>query len=166
MKPIKRSSALIFGILALGVWVRGEPEQLVSFGKVFGALESGARVRVVLRYKNMTLYDENGELVKEVPDAVGGMDLDTFEYFAAGAIGNPEGYFASSHAHLINHPRYGVVLNYVKISVYESGQVKIRAQYLSPTDYAVKMDETFETKIHDGENGAGAYFFKAAGTQM
>ena len=107
----------------------------------------------------MKLFDEKGEPVEKVPDAVGGMDLATFEFFAAGSIGNPEGYFASSHTHLINHPRYGVVMNYVKLSVYENGKVKIRAQYLSPTDYSVKMDETFETKINNGRNDGGACFY-------
>jgi hypothetical protein len=87
------------------------------------------------------------------------MDLATFEYFAAGAVGNKEGYCVASHAQLIRHPRHGYVLNYVKLSVYDSGTVKIVAQYLSPTTYEVKMDETFTTAVADGTNQGAANFF-------
>jgi hypothetical protein len=90
---------------------------------------------------------------------VGGMDLATFEFFAAGAVGNKEGYLVASHTQLIRHPRYGYVLNYVKLSVYESGTVKIVAQYLLPTTYEVKMDETFTTTVADGTNKGAAVFF-------
>ena len=86
------------------------------------------------------------------------MTLDPWEYFAAGAVGNPVGYVATSSAHLIRHPRHGYVLNYVKVMVYDNGQVKVVAQYLDPRTYEVKMDETFTTEIGDGRNRAGAIF--------
>jgi hypothetical protein len=156
---MKRIIYLTSGLLILSLWTSGSPVQLKSFDSLSNALKEGSGVRVILHYKAMKLFDESGNPVEDVPDAVGGMDLDTFEYFSAGAVGNSEGYFASSHTHLINHPRQGFVLNYVKLRVYESGLVKIRAQYISPTDYSVKMDETFETEINDGQNNAGAFFF-------
>jgi hypothetical protein len=115
-------------------------------------------VRVVLHYKGMALVDGTGQ-PQPSPDAVGAMNLDTFEYFAAGAVGNKKGYLAASHTQLIRHPRHGHVLNYVKLSVYDSGEVRIVAQYLSPTTYEVKMDETFTTLIANGANKGAAAFF-------
>ena len=78
-------------------------------------------------YKGMTLVNDKGQ-PETAPDAVGGMPLGVFEYFAAGAVGNPEGYLVASHTQLIRHPRHGYVLNYVKVSVYDSGRVRIVAQ--------------------------------------
>jgi hypothetical protein len=51
----------------------------------------------------------------------------------------------------------------VKLSVYDSGTVKIVAQYLSPTTYEVKMDETFTTTVADGTNKGAAVFFLVNG---
>lgn len=135
-----------------------QPKPLRTAAEILAALSSGRQVRAVLHYKDMALVDEKGEPQKS-PDAVGGMDLATFEYFAAGAVGNKEGYFVASHTQLIRHPRYGYVLNYVKLSVYNSGAVKIVAQYLSPTTYEVKMDETFTTTVADGTNKGAAVFY-------
>jgi hypothetical protein len=135
-----------------------QPKALKTTAEIMAALSSGRQVRVVLHYKDMALADEKGEAQKS-PDAIGGMDLGTYEYFAAGAVGNKDGYIAASHTQLIRHPRYGYVLNYVKLSVYDSGTVKIVAQYLSPTTYEVRMDETFTTAVADGTNKGAAVFF-------
>jgi hypothetical protein len=135
-----------------------QPKQLKTAADVLSALSSGRQVRVVLHYKDMALVDEKGQPQKS-PDAVGAMDLATFEYFAAGAVGNTEGYLAASHTQLIRHPRYGYVLNYVKLSVYDSGAVRIVAQYLSPTTYEIRMDETFTTVVAAGANKGAAVFF-------
>ena len=112
----------------------------------------------MFHYKDMKRTDSEGK-ESSAPGANGGMAPDTWEYFAAGSIGNPVGYIATSSAHLIRHPRYGYVLNHVKVSVYDNGQVKIVAQYITPTTYEVKMDETFTTVVADGKNQAGAFFF-------
>jgi hypothetical protein len=153
---------MLAAVVALGFVAAGraeaQPQPLKTAAEIRGALSSGRQVRVVLHYKDMALVDEKGEPQKS-PDALGGMDLATFEYFAAGAVGNKEGYFVASHTQLIRHPRYGYVLNYVKLSVYDSGTVKIVAQYLSPTAYEVKMDETFTTTVADGTNKGAAVFF-------
>ena len=148
--------------MALACLVAGraeaQPKPLKTAAEILAALSSGRQVRAVLHYKDMALVDEKGE-PQTSPDAVGGMDLATFEYFAPGAVGNKEGYFVASHTQLIRHPRYGYVLNYVKLSVYDSGAVKIIAQYLSPTTYEVRMDETFTTTVADGTNKGAAVFF-------
>ena len=151
------AAVVVLGFVAAGR-AEAQPKPLKTAAEILAALSSGRQVRAVLHYKDMALVDEKGEPQKS-PDAVGGMDLATFEYFAAGAVGNKEGYFVASHTQLIRHPRYGYVLNYVKLSVYDSGAVKIVAQYLSPTTYEVKMDETFTTTVADGTNKGAAVFF-------
>jgi hypothetical protein len=133
-------------------------KQLASAADVLAALKAGKPVRGVFHYKDMKLADDAGK-EEASPDATGGMTLDAWEYFAAGAVGNPVGYLATSQAHLIRHPRYGYVLNYVKVSIYDDGKVKIVAQYLEPTTYEVKMNETFTTEVAGGKTKAGAFFF-------
>jgi hypothetical protein len=139
-----------------GAWAR--PKLLKSAPDLLAALKTGSGVHAVFHYKDMKLTDSEGK-ESSSPDATGGMTLDTWEYFAAGVVGNPVGYVAASSTHLIRHPRYGTVFNYVKVSVYDNGQVKIAAQYLTPTAYEVKMDETFTTVVADGKNLAGAFFY-------
>jgi hypothetical protein len=136
------------------------PKPLRSAADVLAALKAGSEVRCVFRYKDMKLFDDAGK-EETAPDATGGMSLDAWEYFASGVVGNPVGYVASSQTHLIRHPRYGYVLSYVKVSVYDDGKVKIVAQYLEPATHEVKMDETFTTEVADGKNAARAFFFVA-----
>lgn len=133
-------------------------KQLTSASEVLSALRSGEEVRAVLHYREMKLTTEEGEEAK-APDATGGMVLQPWEYFAAGVVGNPVGYLVCSETRLIRHPRHGHVLNYVKLSLYDDGQVKILAQYLTPSADEVRMSETFTTRIADGKNGGGAFFF-------
>lgn len=137
---------------------RAQPTQLRNARDILAALSAGRQVRAVFHYKGMALADDQGR-PQQAPDAIGGMTLDTFEYFAAGAIGNAEGYLAASHAQLIRHPRHGYVLNYVKVSVYDGGRVRILAQYLAPATYDVKMDETFTTEVATGANKGCAFFY-------
>jgi len=158
MRPARLVLALTAAALLASATASAEPARLQSAAEILGALTSGRQVRAVLRYKNMTLVNDKGQ-PETAPDAVGGMPLDTFEYFAAGAVGNPEGYLAASHTQLIHHPRHGYVLNYVKVSVYDSGRVKIVAQYLAPGTYEVKMNETFSTDIATGAGKGAAAFF-------
>jgi hypothetical protein len=158
MKPRPVIVMLIALVLVIAGRADALPRQLKNAGEILSALKAGGLVRVVLHYKDMALVDEKGQ-PQVSPDAVGGMDFGTYEYFAAGAVGNKEGYIVASHTQLIRHPRYGYVLNYVKVSVYDSGAVKILAQYLSPSTYEVKMDETFTTTIANGTNKGAAAFY-------
>ncbi|MBM3294649.1 MAG: hypothetical protein FJY82_08990 [Candidatus Aminicenantes bacterium] len=158
----KAVALLVAPALALAVaasWsARQPPRQLKSFSQLLAALQSGAPVRAVFHYKDMTLFIK-GKEEASIPEAVGGMDVGAFEYFAPGSIGNPEGFLSFSHLQLITHARHGTVYNYVKVSVFETNKVRILARYLAPGTYAVKMDETFETEVNDGANRAGAYFY-------
>jgi hypothetical protein len=147
-------------VLGTATSLLAEPVRLETAADVRAALLAGREVRVVLIYKSMSLVNEKGQ-PETSPDAIGGMSLDVFEYFAPGAVGNPEGYLAASHTQVIRHPRHGHVLNYVKLSLYDNGRVKIVAQYLSPTTYEVKMDETFTSRIATRDGAGAAHFFAA-----
>jgi hypothetical protein len=152
-------------LMSLAVLAAGAAIQLAAavplgnFAEVYAALKGGQQVRAVFHYKIMALTIE-GRKEERVPDAVGGMDLGTFEYFGAGAVGNKEGFLSASHTQIIRHPRFGIVLNYVKVSLMESNVVRILVQYLDPMTYAVKMDEMFETIVATGRNRGGAFFFR------
>jgi len=134
------------------------PTRLDSALEIRAALRAGGRVRAVFEYKRMHLVDHDGQ-EQTPPDAVGGMDLEPFEYFAAGSVGNDVGYLTASHAQLIRHSRYGYVTNYVKVTVEDTGAVRILAQYLDPHTDEVLMDETFTTEIADGVNKGAAFFY-------
>ena len=148
--------AAVLGSLPLPA---AEAVPLKDFASLMAALESGGSVRAVFRYKEMALTVA-GKPESVVPDAVGGMALDAWEAFAPGAVGNAERYVTSSESRLIRHPRYGVVYNYVKVSIYESGAVKILAQYLDPRTFKVRMDETFAARIAGESGEGGAFFFR------
>jgi len=132
--------------------------RLDSALEIRAALRAGGRVRAVLEYKKMHLVDRNGQEL-QAPDAIGGLDLEPFEYFAAGSIGNDIGYLTASHAQLVRHSRDGYVTNYVKVTVEDTGTVRILAEYLDPHTDELLMDETFTTEIADGVNKGGAFFY-------
>jgi len=161
MRRIQRITSAVAAVLALTALAAtaAEPVLIRNFNELLPVLKSGVRVRAVFHYKTMALTVE-GKPEENVPDAVGGMGLDTYEYFAAGSVGNKEGFLSFSQTQLIRHPRHGYVLNYIKVSVYESNAVKILAQYLDPKTYEVKMDETFITTMGDGRNSGGAFFYR------
>lgn len=134
-------------------------KQLHSFAELISALNGGQSVRVVIHYGDCMLIDGN-QIQEKSPDAVGGMPLDVYEYFAQGSIGNKQAFVVSSTSKLIQNPKgKGFVYNYAKIRVDEDGKVKLTANYLNPTDYSVLMDENFFTEINDGKNEGAAYFY-------
>lgn len=133
------------------------PNQLKNFDEVYDAAITGNDVKIVIHYaKTDMMIDGKSE---EAPDAIGGMNLDTYEYFAVGTVRNEKAYISTSETVLINHPFYGYVYNYVKLRIYEDDKVEIIAQYLEPNTYEVKMDETFMGVINDSENDGGVYFY-------
>jgi hypothetical protein len=158
MRSVRVVVASVAAVFLTSFVAAAQPVRLESAAEILRALKAGRQVRAVLHYKGMTLTNDKGQ-PEAAPDAVGGMPLDTFEYFAAGAVGNPEGYLAASHAQLIRHPRHGYVINYVKVSVFDSGRVRILAQYLTPGTHEVKMDETFSTDIATAAGQGAAAFF-------
>lgn len=129
------------------------PTLITTYGDLLATLKSGARVRTVLDYGKCTLLGQPG------PNAIGAMNLDTFEWFGAKVLGNPKAYIAASENHLIRLPS-GFVFNYVRIKVIEDEKVQIEVKYLDPLTYAVSVDELIDCGISDGKTESGATFYK------
>ncbi len=143
--------ALLFAASALA-----GPRPLEDFDALLGALRSGAAVRVVVDYGRCELIAENQP--ETAPQAIGGMVVDVWEYFAAGAVGNPQAFLAFSHGSLIQHARRGMVINHVKFRVMADGEITIGARYLDPVTYEVTMFQNLFTTIAHGEEGAAAFY--------
>ena len=132
--------------------------QLNNFEDLMDALNTGESVRAVIHYGKCELIIDS--VAVEAPDAIGGMEFQTFEYFAKMSIRNEKAYVTTSETVLIGHPYYGYVYNYAKLRIYEDNFVEIIARYLDPKSYEVKMDETFTTIINDGNNEGAIYLYK------
>ena len=124
-----------------------EPIQLTSLAELMAALEAGQQVRATLYYGDCTL--DGGASV----DAIGGMNVETYEWFAQGSIGNFMEYVAFSKSSLVliynEH-----VYDYVKVRVYSDGSVGIIAEYIDPETWAVEMYEEFECELDQGDGGS------------
>lgn len=136
----------------------GQPAQLTSFDELLSTLTEGEDAKAVIHYAKCRLVIDSTEY--ESPDAIGGMDISTYEYFAPMSIRNPRGFLSASETVLIGHPHYGHVYNYAKLRIYEDGEVEITVRYLDAVTYEIKMDETFYSVINDGENDSGVYLYK------
>ncbi len=142
------------------VYVSAETIQLKSVAEVMDALKKGEKVRMVVYYAKCQLISGN-EIEDSSPDAIGGMDVGTFEYFAPNSVRNPKGFLAFSENSLIEHRSYGYVINYVKVRVYDDNKVQITAQYLKTDTHEAVMDESFYSMVNDGKNDkAAVYFYK------
>ena len=141
--------------LAAGSALAG-PRPITDFEALMSALQAGETVKVVVDYGRCDLIVDNHP--ETAPQAVGGMVIDVWEYFAAGSIGNAQAFLAFSHGSLIQHARRGMVINHVKFRVMEDGKVTIGARYLDPVTYEETMFQNLFTTIADGEQGAAAFF--------
>lgn len=136
-------------------------QQLTSFDELMAALKAGKQVNAVMHYAKFKLIADNEEQEK-VPDAIGGMELITWEYFAVNAVKNKEAFVVFSETKLIKYPKGdGFVYNYVKLRIDEKNKVKVNAQYIDPVTYISRMDENFFGTINDGKNEGGLYLFVA-----
>ena len=137
-----------------------QPSRISGFNELMTTLNSGERVRVVIQYKLCKIPD--GQVVQSPPpDAITGMDIDTFEYFAPGAAHNNTAFVVFSTSKLIQNPKgKGFVYNYGKVRVTADNSVVVTAKYIRPGSYKVVMDETFLGKINDGTNGEGINLYK------
>lgn len=135
------------------------PKLLVNFEEIYKNLVSGELVRVIIDYSQCKIktdsIDEYG------PNCIGGMNIENFEYFAKGTVNNKLAYISCSETVLINHPRYNLVLNYIKLKIFENNSVSIQARYLDPKTYEVKMDEDFFAEISNNiDELKGISFYK------
>lgn len=136
---------------------------LKNFDELMNALKAGKSVKTVIYYGKCSLFSDGVEK-PESPNAIGGMRLDTYEYFDSSVFKNKvPSFVTSSQTVLINHSFYGYVYNYVKVKVRIDQTVEITARYLKPrklsSKFKVVMDEVFKGKINDGTNDAGVCFY-------
>jgi len=153
---MKKTIIAVIMLLTLTVLFAGTV-QLNNFDEIFDALKKGEQVRVVAHYGECELISNN-EIQDSAPNAIGGMNVDTFEYFAPMSIGNPKGFVVFSHTSLINYGGY--IYNYAKFKVSDDNKVKITAQYANPTTFEIEMDENFFSEVNDGKNEGAVYFYK------
>ncbi len=157
MRDMKTRVPVGIALFALTSLACAATSRVNSYARLIENLDRGETVKVVLKYKDMTLLVDGKE--EPAPDAVGGMTIHNWERFAKGVVRNEKEYIAISETQLIAHPRYGHVWNYVRLRVYGDGSVEITARYLTPTDFKVVMDETFKSKISDGKDKFGVHLF-------
>lgn len=146
---------LIVVLLLVTVMLIAKPTQLKNFTELMDALKMGKEVRVVAEYGKCKLISGNEE--KSTPDAIGGMGIDVWEYFAPMSIGNPTAFVVFSQTKLINYGGY--IYNYAKFRVGDDNKVKITAQYANATDFAIEMDENFFSEINNNKNEGAIYFY-------
>lgn len=150
--------SIFITILLLSQFIFPQQKKLNSFEELFSSLKNGYQVRVIVDYIKCQLFIDSVE-VNSV-NAIGGMTIKTFEYFAKGSIRNQKAYIVFSENVLISHKRYGYVYNYVRFRIFEDNQVEITARYLNPENFEVKMDETFYCRINDDKNDGGLNLFE------
>ena len=145
--------------LLLVLTYNSQAQQLTSFNDLMDALKAGKKVGAVMQYAKFKMISDNEEQDK-IPDAIGGMDLSTWEYFAPNAVKNKEAFVVFSETKLIQNPKGdGFVYNYVKLRIEASTKVKITARYVDPRTFEVKMDENFFGNINDGKNEGGLFLY-------
>jgi hypothetical protein len=142
-------------LMVMSVMLLAKPTQLKNFDSLMAALKSGQQVRVVAEYGKCKLISSNEE--KTAPNAIGGLGLDVWEYFAPMSIGNPTAFVVFSQTKLINYGGY--IYNYAKFRVGDDNQVKITAQYANASDFDIEMNENFFSEINDGKNDGAIYFY-------
>ena len=131
--------------------------RLATFEAMMKAMEGGEHVRVVIHYAKCKLMVEGKE--ETAPNAIGGMELKTWEYFGKGVIRNDKAFVTASESVLINNPRLGYVINWVKVRIYDDKSVEIIARYLKPQTHEIVMDESFRGELSTGKDGKGVSCF-------
>jgi hypothetical protein len=155
---MKKIALLISSLLCAGSMIFGQ-KQLNSFEELMTALNSGKQVKMVMHYAKCQLISDN-EIGEKVPEAIGGMTIDVYEYFEKGAVRNDQAFVVFSESKLIQYPKGdGYVYNYVKVNITADNKVKITAEYLNPVNYCVMMTENFFTSVNDSINDGGVTVF-------
>jgi len=157
---MKRAIVTVLMLIIGGMTgVSAQPRQLNNFDELVTLLKSGNRVSMVFYYAKCELISDN-EKQEKVPDAIGGMKLDVFEYFAPNAVKNKEAFLVASESKLIQNPKgEDYVYNYVKVRFNADNKVKITARYINPGSFKVQMDENFFGIINDGKNDGGIFLY-------
>ncbi|NVO21297.1 MAG: hypothetical protein HXX13_16470 [Bacteroidetes bacterium] len=149
----------IFTSLLLFLTLTVSAQQVNNFDELMVQLKAGKKVHAVFQYAKFKLISDNEEQEK-VPDAVGGMDLSTWEYFAPNSVKNKDAFIVFSDSKLIKNPKGdGFVYDYVKVKISSDNKVKVTAEYLDASTYAEKMDENFFGVVNDGKNEGGLLLY-------
>lgn len=150
---------LILLCLHLNMYAGGGNNQIKSYNELMAVLTSGKSVSVVIHYGKCKEIRDNEEVPKP-PAAIGGMTIDTYEFFDTLAVKNKNAFVAFSESKLIEDPKSDdYIYNYVKIKVNDDNTVRVIARYLDAKTFEVKMDESFYTSINDGTNNGAIYFY-------
>jgi len=138
-----------------------QPKSLKNFDELMTALNSGEQVRVIIHYGKCTLISDN-EVEDKSPDAIGGMTIDTYEYFAPKAVrGNENAFVVFSENKLIMNPKgKGFVYNYGKFRIESTGKVKVTVMYIDPNTQEELMSENFFTTFGDPKTEQAIFFYK------
>lgn len=135
--------------------------QIKNFDELMKALKNGKEEKAVFHYGQYQLISDN-EISKDSINAIGGMPVSTWEYFAPGAVYNKKAFLVASESRLISNPKAdkGFVHNYVKMKAYDDNSVKITAKYINPQTFEETMSENFFGEINNGLNKGGIYLYK------
>lgn len=148
---MKRLLLLLAIAFPLAAYAQGK--QITDFDTLMKALNGGAQVRVIIEYGKCQLILDN-EIQKESPNAISGLNIDTYEYFARKAVrNNDKAFLVFSENKFIQNPKgKGYVYNYGKVRIDEDGEVKITVSYVDPVTLEETMTEKFFTTINNGKN--------------
>lgn len=159
MRRFLRIKFLLIFILLIFQFSRAETTQITNFEELMTTLKKGEIVRVIIDYEKCQLISDN-EIQERSPNAISGMTMETFEYFAENALGSNQPFVVSSENKLIANPKgEGYVYNYGKVRIDKDGNVKITVRYIDPKTYQNKMDESFYTEMNNGKNEGAASFY-------
>ncbi len=142
------------------VYTCGSAGSTKEFRGNYGGFKFGrTSTRSVSIYKCQLIRDNT--IQEKIIEAVGGMNIDAYEYFAANTAGKKAFVVFSTSKFIMNPVDDGYVYNYVKVKINEENKVTITAQYVKPNTLEVTMDDKFFTDVSDGKNEkAGAFFYK------
>jgi len=153
-------SLSVFLILLLSETVHSQTIRINNFSDLMLALNSGEQVRAVMHYSQCK-WDTALQSQGAIPEATASIVIDTWEYFARGAIRNKMAFVVFSKSALIENPiGKGFVYNYGKVRINEDNSVIVSAKYIHPKSLRTLMDESFRCTIHSGENAGGVDLFK------
>jgi hypothetical protein len=157
---VRLKSCFLFLLFIICLKGQAQPARIKNFNDLVVSLSNGEQVRVVIHYAKCKL-SMDGTKQSPAPDAIAGMDIDTFEYFAPGAAHNIVPFLVFSQMKMIQNPMgKGFVYNYGKVRINDDNSVNISAKYVNPKNFKVVMDESFSGILNDGTNGGGIDLFK------
>jgi hypothetical protein len=134
--------------------------RISDFENLMLSLNSGDKVRVIIHY-GLCKWAPDQKDHSPVPDAITGMDIDTYEYFAPGVTNNKTAFVVFGNSKLIKNPMgKGFVYNYGKVKINADNTVLVNAKYIHPKSFKVLMDESFIGTINNGTNNEGISLFK------